>query len=56
MRAKDHYTVSMGRSSVVCRCGWTASRKELCDTEAQDQDALRALHAKHVIKAAKAGG
>lgn len=54
-KAEFHSTVSMGRSTVVCRCGWAFSRKELCDTEEQDHEALRTLHAQHVLKAIKGG-
>ena len=55
-QAKDHYTISMGRSTVVCRCGWALKRSKLYDTESQDQDELRKLHAEHVIKAMSKGG
>lgn len=51
-----HYTVSCGRSSVVCRCGWAVSRKQLCMTAGEDLAALTALHTKHVDKAVREAG
>lgn len=49
----DHYIVSMGRSSVACRCGWGETRMKLCVEPEKDREALRKLHAQHVIEAAK---
>lgn len=49
----DHYVVQLGRSTVLCRCGWVVKKQVLKDTEKEDQDELRELHAAHVVKRAR---
>ncbi len=48
-KTEDHPAVSMGRSTIVCKCGWNVARTELCETEEEDHEVLRTLHAKHVL-------